>query len=176
MKIGIDKGHNLPVNRGATGIEQEDDLIFELASLVIEKLRLLDFQVIDCTPDQAQSLGDALRLRVEKAHEENVDIFVSIHFNAFNGSAHGTEVLHFPGAERAIKIAGEVLKEIAGLGFANRGLKPRSDLYVLKRTVMPAILIEVCFCDSKIDMSEYRKLGVEKVAEAICRGLEKACR
>ncbi|MCA9801175.1 MAG: N-acetylmuramoyl-L-alanine amidase [Cyanobacteria bacterium HKST-UBA02] len=171
MYFAIDKGHNLPVNRGASGIEQEDDLTFELGGLLIEELRKSGHRVIDCTPEKADTINDALRQRVERANEAGTDYFVSIHFNAFDGTAHGTEVLHYPGSTRAGDLAERVLAELVAIGFRNRGVKSRESLYVLKKTIMPAILIEVCFCDSVKDMERYRETGATEIARRIARGL-----
>lgn len=176
MFFAIDKGHNLPVNRGASGIEQEDNLTFELGNLLIEELKEAGHRVIDCTPDSADTINDALRQRVEKANQASVDYFVSIHFNAFDGTAHGTEIFHYPGSARARDLATRVLAELAALGFRNRGVKSRDSLYVLKKTIMPAILIEVCFCDSARDMEHYRKTGAPEIARRIARGLASASR
>ncbi|MGD9683869.1 MAG: N-acetylmuramoyl-L-alanine amidase [Candidatus Obscuribacterales bacterium] len=174
MYFAIDKGHNLPVNRGASGIEQEDDLTFELGNILIEELKKSGHQVIDCTPDKAETISDALSQRVEKANQAKVDYFVSIHFNAFDGTAHGAEVFHYPGSTRARDLADRVLAELTAIGFRNRGVKSRDSLYVLKKTTMPAILIEVCFCDSVKDMEHYRKKGAEEIARRIARGLASA--
>jgi N-acetylmuramoyl-L-alanine amidase len=50
-------------------------------------------------------------------------------------------------------------------------VKPRLDLYVLNKTIMPAILIECAFCDSERDMKNY---DTEAMAEAIFTGICKA--
>lgn len=172
MKIGIDKGHNLAVNRGASGIVQEDDLTLELGNILIAVLRSLNHEVIDCTPSKANTRASALKQRVRAANNAQVKIFASIHFNSDkHKQGYGTEVLHFPKSSKSISLAAKILPELASLGFRNRGLKPRPDLYVLKRTKMPAVIIEVCFCDSQVDMDLYRQRGAQSIAEAIARGL-----
>ena len=166
-KFGIDLGHNCDYDGGAVGIKSENFLIREVGWRVIKKLKALGHTVINCSPQQSvTSLGDSLRQRTNRANKYNVDVFVSIHFNAFNGQAYGTEVLYFSSSGK--RIAAPVLKEIASLGFYNRGLKYRNNLHVLKATRMPAILIECCFCDSAKDM---RLFDAEKMANAIVKGL-----
>lgn len=171
MKIGIDKGHNLAVNRGASGIEQEDDLTAELGSLVITELRGRGHVAVDCTPASANSRRNSLKKRVSAANAANVDRFISIHFNASDGNGKGTEVLYFPTSNPSHQIALKVLPPLVALGFKDRGVKKRDDLYVLRHTHMPAVLIEVCFCDSISDMTMYRSIGATDIAKSIVDGI-----
>ncbi|MDJ0733466.1 MAG: N-acetylmuramoyl-L-alanine amidase [Nostocaceae cyanobacterium] len=166
MKIGIDIGHNTPPDTGATGIRFEDELTLDVGTRVIEKLKALGYQVIDCKPNRARSITDSLASRCNIANANRVEVFVSIHFNAFNKLANGTEIFAMSNAGR--KIAQPVLDEIVKLGFFNRGVKNGSHLYVLKNTNMSAILIECCFCDSRKDMNRFE---AEAMANAIVKGL-----
>ena len=165
MKFGIDIGHNCPHDTGAVGIKKEDELTKEVGTLLMRKLAAAGHSVINCTPTTASSLNDSLRQRVDKANDNDVDVFVSIHFNKFNGQARGTEI--FALSKVAQAIARSVLKEIVNLGFKNRGVKD-TGFFVIKHTSMPAILIECCFCDSQTDMALF---NAEKMAEAIKHGL-----
>ncbi|MEH1800414.1 MAG: N-acetylmuramoyl-L-alanine amidase [Nostoc sp.] len=165
MKFGIDIGHNCPPDTGATGIQQEDVLTKAVGTKLIQKLKAAGHTVIDCTPTSASSVNNSLRQRTDKANANNVNVFVSIHFNKFNGIADGTEVFAISNTSKGI--AQSVLKEIVKLGFRDREVKSRG-LFVLKNTQMPAILIECCFCDNKKDMDRF---DAEKMAEAIKDGL-----
>ncbi|MEY3223705.1 MAG: hypothetical protein RLZZ203_2561, partial [Cyanobacteriota bacterium] len=140
MKFGIDIGHNCPPDSGANGIKSEDKLTMELGNKIIAKLESLGHTVIPCKPNSARTVNQSLGRRCEKANNNRVDFFASIHFNAFNGQANGTEVFAISDAGR--KVAQKVLDEIVKLGFFNRGVKSGSHLYVLRRTNMPGILIE----------------------------------
>ena len=166
MKFGIDIGHNCPPDSGANGIKSEDKLTMELGNKIIAKLESLGHTVIPCKPNSARTVNQSLGRRCEKANNNRVDFFVSIHFNAFNGQANGTEVFAISDAGR--KVAQKVLDEIVKLGFFNRGVKSGSHLYVLRRTNMPGILIEDCFIDSAKDMQLYDS---EAMANAIVAGL-----
>lgn len=165
MKYGIDIGHNCPpVDTGAVGIRKEDELNKEVGEKVIEKLKSLGHEVINCTPNFASSLGNSLYRRINKANEQNVNVYVSIHFNA--GGGRGTEV--FAISKEGKEIAKRVVDSIALLGYVNRGVKDGRWLYVLKNSKMPAILVEGGFVDSKEDMGKY---NAEKIANAIVKGL-----
>lgn len=166
MKFGIDIGHNCPPHdTGATGIKQEDILTKAVGTHLIQKLKAAGHTVIDCTPTSASGVTDSLRQRANKANANNVNVFVSIHFNKFNTKANGTEIFAISNASKGI--AQSVLKEIVKLGFNSRGVK-NSGFFVLKNTQMPAILIECCFCDSTTDMNRF---DAERMAEAIKDGL-----
>jgi N-acetylmuramoyl-L-alanine amidase len=166
MKFGIDIGHNCPPDSGAKGIKSENKLTMEVGNKVIAKLENLGHTVIACKPNSARTVNQSLGSRCEKANSNRVDIFVSIHFNAFNGQANGTEVFAISDAGK--KVAQKVLDEIVKLGFFNRGVKSGSHLYVLRRTNMPGILIECCFIDSAKDIQLY---DGETMANAIVAGL-----
>ncbi|BAU08531.1 N-acetylmuramoyl-L-alanine amidase [Fischerella sp. NIES-3754] len=166
MKFGIDIGHNCPPDTGARGIKIEDNLTLDVGNRVISKLRALGHQVVDCKPDRASTVGESLRKRCATANASKVELFVSIHFNAFNRQANGTEV--FAISDTGRKFAKPVLDEIVKLGFFNRGVKNGSHLFVLKNTNMAAILIECCFIDSPKDMNLYNP---EAMANAIVKGL-----
>jgi N-acetylmuramoyl-L-alanine amidase len=166
LKFGIDMGHNAPPDTGAVGIRREDDLTKAVGTQVIAKLQNLGYSVVNCTPSWASSVLDSLRKRVQTANSSRVDIYVSIHFNAFNGRASGSEVFAASSAGR--KIAAPVLNNVVALGYYNRGVKNGSHFYVLKNTAMPAILVECCFIDSRRDMDLY---NTESMANAIVKGL-----
>ncbi|MFN6565651.1 cell wall hydrolase [Nostoc minutum NIES-26] len=166
MKFGIDIGHNCPPDTGARGIKFEDNLTMEVGTKVIAKLKSLGHEVISCKPDRADTVKDSLAQRCNKANANGVEIYVSIHFNAFNGQANGTEV--YATSDKGRQIAKPVLDEIVKLGFFNRGVKSGSHLFVLKNTSMPAILIESCFIDSQKDVNLY---NAEAISNAIVKGL-----
>lgn len=167
MKIGIDCGHTLTgADTGAVGIRAESELTREVGEKVISKLQALGHTVIRCYKDTCSNLGDSLSYRVNKANSNNVDLFVSIHFNAFNGKAYGTEVYTYKG--KNLKQARDTLNSICSLGYANRGIKDGSNLYVIRNSKMPAMLVECCFVDSVSDM---KKFNAENMASAIVKGL-----
>ena len=94
------------------------------------------------------------------------DYDVSVHFNAYDGSAHGCEVLYVSQEALAAKVSAAISE--AG-DFTNRGAKYRSDLYVLNNTEEPAVLIETCFCDNTSDSNKYNDN-----LETICRMIAEA--
>jgi N-acetylmuramoyl-L-alanine amidase len=174
MKFGIDCGHNCSPDTGAVGIKAEDVLTLDIGRKLMTKLVSRSHSVVDCTPSNADSVNDSLRKRVARANSNQVGLFVSIHFNKFlagnatTAQPMGTEVYAI--SNSAAAIGKQVLDNLVGLGFKNRGVK-NTNLYVLKNTSMPAILIEVCFLDSQADMILLEKLGADKIAEALVHAL-----
>ncbi|APC79277.1 N-acetylmuramoyl-L-alanine amidase family protein [Clostridium botulinum] len=167
MEIGIDCGHTMSgADYGAVGIKAESNLTREVGTKVISKLQALGHTVIKCYKDTCSSLNDSLSYRTNTANNNDVDLYVSIHFNCFNGRAYGTEVFTYGGKE--LQQARAVLNNICSLGYTNRGLKDGSSLYVLKHTKAKAMLIECCFCDNRNDMNRY---NAENMANAIVKGL-----
>ncbi|AUM96313.1 MULTISPECIES: CBO1751 family endolysin [Clostridium] len=167
MIIGVDCGHTLSGDDyGAVGIKAESNLTREVGTKVISKLQALGHTVIKCYKDTCSSLNDSLSYRTNTANSNGVDLYVSIHFNCYNGNAYGTEVFTYGG--KSFTEASRVLNNICALGYTNRGIKDGSNLYVLKHTKAKAMLIECCFCDNAGDMNRY---NAENMVNAIVKGL-----
>lgn len=164
LKFGIDMGHNNEFDIGASGYKNEDNLTRDVGEKVIRKLTDLGYEVVNCTPQSAVSLNNSLFRRVKAANDNNVDVFVSIHFNAGGGT--GTEV--YADSAEGIKIGERVISEISALGYHNRGVKDGNSLYVIRNTKAPAILVECAFVDSKNDMDIFNS---ESMVSAIVKGL-----
>lgn len=161
----IHAGHNFNVS-GADGYFSETTENKNVKNAVISKLQSLGYTVYDCTDDSGKTQNENLKNIVSKCNAHTVDLDISIHFNASNGQGHGVEVLQY--SDKTQAITQNICNAIAELGFKNRGVKERTDLYVLKKTKAPAILIECCFCDSEIDAGLY---NCETMASAIVKGL-----
>jgi uncharacterized protein YjdB len=165
--FAIDIGHNANYDTGAVGIRKEDVVNMEVGTRVISKLRALGYTVIDCAPTNATSTTDSLKQRTDIANAAHADYYMSIHFNIFNGTASGSEV--FIGSNLIKDKAQQVLSNLVGLGYANRGVIDNSrGLYVLSNTDMPAMLVECAFLDSVSDMDRY---DPDAIADALVNGL-----
>lgn len=162
----IHAGHNFKVP-GASGMFSETEEDRKVKDAVISKLRQLGHTVYDTTDNDGATQSQNLKNIVANCNSHSVDLDISIHFNAYNGQAHGTEVLLF-GNGRHRDIGQRIVNEISALGFTNRGIKDGSNLYVVKYTNALAILIECCFCDNAEDAKLY---NAESMANAIVRGI-----
>ncbi len=168
MTIGINCGHTVSgAGYGAVGLIKESEHTRLVGHALMEKLRAAGVSVVDCTIDTANTQAEYLAAAVALANREDLDWFISIHFNA--SSAHtgqGVEVYTYEG--RQYQDALDVCNNIASYGFKNRGVKAGSGLYVIKRTKDKSMLIEVCFCDNKEDVDLYNSIGgADTIAQAI---------
>lgn len=108
---------------------------------------------------------------VATANELGADIFISLHCNAFNEKANGTECLVFAKCSYAEDLANAIQNQIiSSLGTVDRGVKERPDLAVLKGTKMPAVLVEMAFIDNADDCSKLISKQ-DDFARAIARGV-----
>ncbi len=176
MRINVHAGHN-PAGKvacGAVGLINESTENRMVKDEVIGQLRQLGHTVYDCTVDNGTGQADVLKKIVAKCNAHAVDLDVSIHFNSGaadekgNGKTTGVEVLLYSSDSKAYNWAERVCKAIASVGFKNRGLKYRPDLYVLKNTAAPAMLIECCFVDDRDDVQLY---DYRSMASAIVFGI-----
>lgn len=164
----INAGHTLQgKGTGAVGFLNESKENRAVVAHVIKLLKQLGHSVIDCTIDKSDNY---LKEAVAAANKHKADLAVSIHFNSSgDSSANGVETLVYNSSnDYTNKYANAINKEIAALGYRNRGIKQRQDLYWLKNTTSKAILIECCFVSNKADSDKYNAV---KMAEAIVKGL-----
>ena len=160
IKIYIDQGHNPEnPNAGAVGNGlREQDITYRVGEALAELLRADPaFEVRLSRPTPTTSLGSSnstsLRARVEDANAWGADYFISIHTNASeNPSVSGTEAFAYSRPSRAFTLGEDIIKGITAItGLRDRGMKVRPGLYVLKRTAMPAVLVELGFISNPGD-------------------------
>lgn len=172
MTIGINCGHTASgPGSGASGIINESEHTRLVGQALMGLLRAAGINVIDCTIDWANTQNEYLAAAVALANRQDLDWFISIHFNASKyRNGHGVEVYTYEG--RRYQDAIDVCVNIASLGFTNRGVKAGSGLYVIKKTKAKSMLIECCFCDNQQDIDTYRAAGgAEAVAKSISRAI-----
>lgn len=158
-RIFISSGHGKYI-RGASGSPvppqlDEVDEARKVVNSVAEILRSSGVQVTTFHDDTSTTQNDNLNTIVN-AHNSGPahDLDISVHFNAYDHSAHGVEVLYLTQST----LAANVSEAIADAGaFTDRGAKKRTDLFFLNSTDQPAILIETCFCDNTGDSDLYRR-------------------
>ena len=168
MKIGVNDGHTLSgAGTGAVGVIKEGEHTRLVGEEVRRLLKEKGIAVFNCTVDYAETTNESLSLVVQQANREDLDWFISIHFNA--GGGKGVEVYTYEG--RQYQDAIDVCNNISALGFNNRGVKAGTGLYVIRRTKAKSMLIEVCFVDTE-DANKYLKVGHKAIAKAIVDALD----
>ncbi len=162
IKIYIDQGHN-PVNPNA-GAEgnglREQDLVYRIGIELAERLRNNgNFEVRLSRPTPDTQIGtsntSSLRARVNDANSWGADYFISLHTNASNiESATGSEAFAYSEPSAAFSLGEDILARMSETtGLRNRGMFVRPGLYVLRKTAMPAILVELGFITNPNDAS-----------------------
>lgn len=159
-KIYIDQGHNPEnPNAGAEGNGlQEQNLTYRIGIELAELLRQNpDFEVRLSRPTPSTALGTSnttsLQARVSDANSWGADYFISLHANSSsNPDASGVEAFAYSRNGRAFALGEDIVVNISrATGLRNRGMKVRPGLYVLRRTAMPAILVELGFISNPGD-------------------------
>ncbi|MBY2265776.1 N-acetylmuramoyl-L-alanine amidase [Clostridioides difficile] len=168
MKIAIVPGHTLSgKGTGATGYIDEGKENRILTDLIVKWLKQGGATVYTGKVDKSNNY---LAEQCEIANRQNVDVSVQIHFNADHTTLNsmGTETIY---KTNNGKIYADRVNTKLATVFKNRGAK--SDvrgLYWLSHTKAPAILIEVCFVDSKADTDYYIR-HKDIVAKLIAEGI-----
>jgi len=95
----------------------------------------------------------SLSRRCKQANQTKAEIFISIHCNSVkNHSAKGLEIFHHKGSRDGKALAYHCFSFLKELNYTiDRGVK-EAKFYVLRKTKMPAILIELGFISNKEDM------------------------
>jgi N-acetylmuramoyl-L-alanine amidase len=182
IKIYIDQGHNpRDYNTGAEGNGfYEQDITYDVGKRLYALLSSRDeFSVKLSRPTEDTILGtsnsSSLTERVREANSWGADIFLSLHTNAsLNERATGSEALIYnKSSSVAAGLAEDILTELNLVtGLRNRGVIERPGLYVLRRTNMPAVLVEMGFITNPYD-AELMAYSPDLFARGIYRGIMK---
>ena len=180
IKIYLDQGHNpRDFNTGAEGNGYfEQDITYEVGTLLYDLLsRRPEFEVRLSRPTPDTVLGvsnsSSLTERVREANAWGADVFISLHTNAAtNSAASGSEALVYSySSEVANSLAEDILRRLhLTTGLRNRGVIERPGLYVLRRTNMPAVLVEMGFISNPYD-AELMANSPELFARGIYLGI-----
>ena len=154
IKIYIDQGHNPKnPNAGAEGNGlREQDLVYPIGVELAARLNANpEFEARLSRPTPTTQIGTSnstsLRLRVQDANAWGANYFISLHTNAAeSAAANGSEAFAFSRPSAAYSLGTDILQRMTEVtGLRNRGMQVRTNLYVLRKTAMPAVLVELGF-------------------------------
>lgn len=163
IRIFIDQGHNPQgINAGAEGFGyREQDITYQVGVYLAELLQndgRFAVRLSRNSPDEVLGTSNATSLaaRVNAANAWGADYFISIHCNANeNPAINGSEVYVYRDPSTAASLARDVLDGIvARMGTKDNGVRVNSSLYVLRRTRMPAILVELAYITNEQDVEK----------------------
>ena len=165
MKVFINPGHDVDLDSGAVNPiygTRECDIARDAGKMLA--------QYLDTAGCEVRTLqDDDLGLVCEQSNEWGADIFVSLHCNAFNTQARGTETLYksFNGQRLAQCIQDQIINSI---NTVDRGVKKRDGLWVLNGTDATAVLVEMAFIDNEYDHSLLVN-DLDTIVRAVARGI-----
>jgi N-acetylmuramoyl-L-alanine amidase len=168
--IIIDPGHGGP-DPGAIGIGgiQEKEIVLDISRQVAA---LLEQQGVQAVMTRTSDIDLDLEPRVVLAEQLNASLFVSIHANAISLSrpdVNGLEVYYYDSGESLARVMHSTI--LQSVNMRDRGVR-RARFYVLRRTSMPAILIETGYVTGQEDAANFNNPTFRRqLAEAIVRGI-----
>lgn len=168
-KIALDAGHGGSdpgaVYKGRR--EKEDTLDLTLAVGDILKKNGIDVYYTRTTDEYETPFKKAT-----DANNSGADLFVSIHRNSSENPNQysGVETLVYSDTGLKAEVARNINNQLEDTGFKNLGVDERKNLVVLKRTKMPAVLVEAGFINNDKDNYLFDE-EFDSIAQAIADGI-----
>lgn len=167
--IMLDAGHG-GRDPGAVynGRQEKDDTL----ALTLAVGEILQGRGIDVLYTRTTDVYESPYQKAMEANEAGVDFFVSIHRNSYptDNTVSGVETLVYDKSGLKLQMAENINGQLEAIGFVNLGVKERPGLVVLRRTRMPAVLVEAGFINSDTDNQLFDD-NFDDIALAIAEGI-----
>ena len=167
--IMLDAGHG-GEEPGAVymGRQEKDDTL----NLVLAIGEILQNNGIDVEYTRTTDVYESPYQKAMEANEAGVDFFISIHRNSspIPNQYMGVESLVYDLSGIKYEMAKNINAQLETVGFVNLGVQARPNLVVLRRTQMPAVLVEVGFMNSDTDNKLFDE-NFNDIASAIADGI-----
>lgn len=168
-KVVMDAGHG-GSDPGAVsdGRREKDDNL----ALALAVGSILAENGVDVVYTRTDDTYETPFQKAQKGNQEGADLFISIHRNSSpeKDQYSGVETLLYDESGIKKELAENINRELAKEGFQNLGIRERPGLVVLRRTRMPAALIEVGFINTQAD-NELLDQNFDGVVRAIADGI-----
>ncbi|WP_404332345.1 N-acetylmuramoyl-L-alanine amidase [Mesobacillus maritimus] len=177
MKLYLDPGHG-GSDPGARGNSlNEKDINLDIA-LRIRSILINEYENVQVRMSRTSDINKSLNQRTTEANSWGADFYLSIHCNAFNGSAQGYEdYIHssLSDTSTTAKYQDIIHTEVMILNQLKDRGKKKADFHVLRETTMPAFLSENGFIDNTHDANLMKQSSWrQNVARGHVNGVAKA--
>lgn len=170
----LDAGHGGYDNGASYGgrVEKDDTL-----NLVLAVGNILQNSGVDVLYTRTEDVYQSPTQKAQIGNASGADYFVSIHRNAGvqPNLYSGVQTLVYTDEGAPAIFAENINRELAKTGFANLGVEERKNLAVLRRTTMPAVLVEAGFINTDQD-NQIFDLKFPEIAQAIADGILQSIR
>lgn len=152
VKIMLDPGHGgSDPGAGRSPMPYEHDLVLRCCKAMQGWLTGQGLNSSTLKLTRTGNYDVSLSSRRQQSISFDPWVFCSVHLNAFNGSAHGTETWYY-WANRSPSLAQKVQSELVNrLGRTNRGVKQNGWTVITGASYIPAILTEGLFVDNETE-------------------------
>lgn len=168
-KIMLDAGHG-GADPGATyeGRQEKDDTL----KLTLAVGKILEDNGVEVEYTRMTDIYQTPFQKATIANQSGADYFISIHRNSSPtpNQYNGVETLVYNKSGIKYELAQNILGALGEIGFREIGVKERPGLVVLRRTTMPAVLVEAGFINSDIDNALFDEKFTE-IAQAIANAI-----
>ena len=169
ITVALDAGHGGSDPGAVYGNRQEKDDVLKLTMAIGNILQNAGINVVYT---RTNDIYETPFKKATDANNSGADYFVSIHRNSSekNNQYSGVETLVFKDSGIRSEMADNINKQLEQVGFTNLGITERPNLVVLKRTRMPAVLVEVGFINTDADNALFDK-EFSNIAQGIADGI-----
>lgn len=155
----------------------------QFGKIIGDKLKCRGINVrYTVNPDDPRDLSLGYRVRYTKRFKKDKAIFVSIHCNAFNTRAHGTEIFTTRGETKSDELASDIILSVdkacpelrMRFDWSDGDADKESQFYVLRKTHLYAVLLECLFFDNWEDFIKTKDAEfMDRFCEAVVDGIMK---
>ena len=168
-RVIIDAGHG-GSDPGAVfeGRQEKDDAL----RLALAVGRILENAGVEVMYTRVTDVFDSPLEKAQMANRSGADYLISIHRNAMPipGTASGIMSLVYEKGGTAELLGSNINRQLAGVGFEDLGVIERPGLILLRRSQMPAVLVEAGFIDNPQDNERFDE-SFQEIAQAIADGV-----
>lgn len=168
-KIMLDAGHG-GADPGAVyeGRQEKDDTL----RLTMAVGKILEDNGVDVEYTRTTDVFQTPFQKATIANQSGADYFISFHRNSSErpNQYTGVETLVYNKSGIKYELAQNILGALGELGFREIGVKERPGLVVLRRTNMPAVLVEMGFINSDKDNQMFDE-KFDEIAQAIASAI-----